>query len=262
MMNFRNLFTVCLIVALPIATSCSKEQESTPSSGKETAQTKSEPSASSTPAQPAAGQGKGTIAGKVVFKGKYSQGKLPVGKDKEVCGDAKADPALIVANDGGIKNAVIQVAGLKEGRTPAKEAELDQVKCEYVPHVLVIPAGGAVKIKNSVGILHNVHTVSKDNKPFNRAQPKFLKEISETFSKPEMIAVRCDVHGWMSGWIVVTDNAFYEVSQADGAFKLADLPAGKHSVEVWHEKLGKLTQEVEVKAAESINVTFEFQANK
>jgi plastocyanin len=236
---------------------CSKEQESTPPPSKETAQTKSAPSAPSTPAQPAAGQINGTIAGRVIFKGKYASGKLPVGKDKEVCGDAKADSALIVEDDGGIKNAVIQVAGVREGKPPAKEAELDQVKCEYVPHVLVIPPGSTVKIKNSDGILHNVHTLSNKNKPFNRAQPKFMKEISETFTKPEIISVRCDVHGWMSGWIVVTDNVFYEVSQADGAFKLADVPAGKHSVEVWHEKLGKLARDVEVKPGETVNVTFE-----
>lgn len=256
-MNFCNRFAVCLFVALPIAMSCSKEQESTPPASREISQTKSEPSASSTLAPRAAGQDKGTIAGKVVFKGKYSPGKLPVGKDKEVCGEAKPDPALIVGDDGGIKNAVIQIAGLKEGRTPAKEAELDQVKCEYVPHVLVVPAGGTVKIKNSDGILHNVHTVSRDNKPFNRAQPKFLKEISEIFSKPETIAVRCDVHGWMSGWIVVTDNVYYEVSQADGAFKLTDVPAGKHSVEVWHEKLGKVSRAVEVKPGETVDIRFE-----
>jgi plastocyanin len=151
---------------------------------------------------------------------------------------------------------------VREGRTPPKEAVLDQVKCEYAPHVLVVPAGGTVKIKNSDGILHNVHTVSKENIPFNRAQPKFMKEITETLAKPEAIAVRCDVHGWMSGWIVVTDNVFYDVSQADGTFKLADVPAGKYTIEVWHEKLGKTTQEVEVKAGETVNVSYEMAMKK
>jgi plastocyanin len=258
-MQVRNLLAVGLLGTLTIMIGCSKEKESTPAVTKDAAQAKSESSAPSTAAQPAA-QGKGTIAGKVVFKGKYSPGKLPVGKDREVCGDAKPDPALIVGNDGGIKNAVVQIAGLKEGRAPVKEAELDQVKCEYVPHVLVVASGGTVTIKNSDGILHNVHTVSKENKPFNRAQPKFLKEIKETFSKPEMVAVRCDVHGWMSGWIVVTDNVFHEISQADGAFKLADVPAGKHTIEVWHEKLGKLSREVEVKPGETVDVALELQA--
>jgi plastocyanin len=187
---------------------------------------------------------------------------LPVGKDKEVCGDDKPDPSLLVGSDGGIKNAVVQIAGLKQGRTPTKEAVLDQVKCEYVPHVLVIPTGATVTIKNSDGILHNVHTFSKINLPFNRAQPKFVKELKETFAKPEIIPVRCDVHGWMSGWIVVTDNVYVEVTPADGAFKLTDVPAGKHSLEVWHEVLGKTSQDIDVKAGETATATFELQLKK
>ncbi len=139
---------------------------------------------------------------------------------------------------------------------------LDQVQCEYVPHVLAIPVGATVKIKNSDGILHNVHTFSEKNSPFNRAQPKYLKEISEKFSKPEVVSVRCDVHAWMSGWIVVTESPFYDVTSADGSFKLESVPVGKYTLEVWHETLGKATQSVEVKLGEVTNVTFEFQMKK
>lgn len=216
------------------------------------------------PTNPAAAglRGKGTIAGRVIFTGDYTPGKLSVGKDREVCGDAKQDPSLLVATDGGLQNAVIQITGLRQGKIPANTAELDQKNCEYAPHVLVVPTGAKVTIKNDDGILHNVQTESKANAPFNRAQPKYLKEISETFTKPETIAVRCDVHGWMSGWIVVTDNVFFAVSGADGAFKLTDVPAGKYSLEAWHEKLGKTTQTVDVKPGESASMTFEFPEKK
>lgn len=254
------LATVTILLSM-VASGCSKDEQR-PTPAKASATTKAEPSAAAPPGNATAAQGNGTIAGRVVFKGTHAPGKLSVGKDKEVCGDAKQDPTLIVGGDGGVRNAVIQIAGLNQGKSPAKEAELDQAKCEYVPHVLVVPTGGKVKIKNSDGILHNVHTLSKENAPFNRAQPKFMKELSETFAKPEIIPVRCDVHGWMSGWIVVTDNVFYDVSQADGTIKLADVPTGKYSLEVWHEKLGKAMREVEVKTGETVNVTFEFQAKK
>jgi plastocyanin len=248
-----------ITIPLLVATGCGKDEgQKAPAPTPPKAETASAPQASPT----TLAQGSGTIAGKVVFKGNHAPGKLPVGKDKEVCGDAKQDPALLVGGDGGVQNAVIQIAGLRQGRAPAKEAELDQVKCEYVPHVLVVPTGATVKIKNSDGILHNVHTLSKENSPFNRAQPKFMKEISETFAKPEIIPVRCDVHGWMSGWIVVTDNVYYDVSHADGAFQLAGVPAGKHSLEVWHDRLGTMTQEVEVRPGETTKMTFEFAAKK
>ena len=115
---------------------------------------------------------------------------------------------------------------------------------------------------NSDGILHNVHTLSEKNPPFNRAQPKYLKEISEKFAKAEIIPVRCDVHGWMSGWIVVTDNPYHDVTPADGRFKFDSVPVGKYTLEFWHEALGKATQQVEVKINEVANVTFEFQMKK
>lgn len=252
-MTLRSLCAVAALALLPALSACSKDQE-TPAIAKEDTAAKSE---SAAPGAPAPAQGNGTIAGKVVFKGQHTPAKLSIGRDKEVCGDAKTDPALIVAGDGGVKNAVIQIAGLRAGRSPVKAAELDQIKCEYDPHILVVSSGATVKIKNSDGILHNVHTVSKDNPPFNKAQPKFMKEFDHTFAKPETVAVRCDVHGWMSGWIVVTDNAFFDVSQADGAFKLADVPAGKYKLEVWHEKLGRTTQEVEVKPGETVTVNYE-----
>ena len=66
----------------------------------------------------------------------------------------------------------------------------------------------------------------------------------------------------MNGWIVVTENPFFHVTQADGTFKFDSVPVGKYTLEVWHEILGKATQPVEVKRGEVTNVTFEFQMKK
>jgi len=43
---------------------------------------------------------------------------------------------------------------------------------------------------------------------------------------------------------------------------LADVPAGEHTVEVWHETLGNQTQKVKVAAKETANVLFEFSGKK
>jgi plastocyanin len=245
----KSLATICAAWLL-LTTSCSKEAE------QKAPQTKELPQESSvtTPATST-----GTVTGKVRFAGRASAAKLTVSKDKEVCGDWKQDPSVLVGSEGGLKNAVVQIAGLGRAKTPSQESVLDQSKCDYVPHVLVVRAGARLTIRNSDGILHNVHTLSHINTPFNRAQPKFTKEIKETFAKPEIIPVRCDVHGWMSGWIIVTDNDYFTVTQSDGAFKLTDVPAGKYSLEVWHETLGSAAQQVEIKGGATVNVTFEFQ---
>lgn len=201
----------------------------------------------------------GTISGTVKFKGTApAPKKLDVGKDKEVCGKSpKVDQSLVV-NNGNLANAVVTITDIQKGKKiEVKKVTLDQKGCEYHPHVLAFPAGTTVEILNPDGILHNVHSYSKANSPFNQAQPKFKKTLDVKIDKPEAIEVKCDVHGWMHGWLVATENPYLAVTDNSGSFKLTDVPAGSYTVEVWHEKLGKSTQKVTVKAKEDAKVNFE-----
>jgi len=201
----------------------------------------------------------GTISGTVKFKGTApAPKKLDVSKDKEVCGKTpKTDPSLIVSN-GNLANAVVTITDIQKGKKIAtQKVKLDQKGCEYQPHVLAFPAGTTVEILNPDGILHNVHSYSKVNSPFNQAMPKFKKTLDVKIDKPEVIELKCDVHGWMHGWLVSAPTPYVAVTDNSGAFKLTDVPAGSYTVEVWHEKLGKSTQKVSVKAKEDAKVNFE-----
>ena len=201
----------------------------------------------------------GTISGTVKFKGsERAPKKLDVGKDKEVCAKSpKLDQSLIV-NGGNLVNAVVTITDIKKGKKiELKKVTLDQNGCEYKPHVVAFPAGSTVEILNPDGILHNIHSYSKVNSPFNQAQPKFKKTLDVKIEKPEVIQVKCDVHGWMAGWLVATENPYFAVTDNSGSFKLTDVPAGSYTVEVWHETLGKTTQKVTVKAKEEAKINFE-----
>jgi plastocyanin len=201
----------------------------------------------------------GSISGTVKYKGTApAPKKLEVSKDKEVCGKTpKVDQSLVV-NNGNLANAVVTITDIKSGKKiDAKKVTLDQKNCEYQPHVLAFPAGSTVEILNPDGILHNVHSYSKVNSPFNMAQPKFKKNLDVKIDKPEAIEVKCDVHGWMQGWLVATESPYVAVTDNSGNFKLTDVPPGSYTVEVWHEKLGKNTQKVTVKAKEDAKVSFD-----
>lgn len=201
----------------------------------------------------------GTISGVVKLKGTApAPKKLEVTKDKEVCAKtAKTDASLIVSG-GNLVNAVVSITDIKTGKKmEPQKVTLDQKVCEYHPHVLAFPAGSTVDIQNPDGILHNVHSYSKVNTPFNIAQPKFKKTVSVKIEKPEVISLKCDVHGWMSGWLFVAENPYFSVTDKSGGFKLTDVPPGTYTVEVWHETLGKQTQKVTVKPKEEAKVTFE-----
>ena len=204
------------------------------------------------PAQ-ADSDGRGTLAGRVVFDGDPPQPQaLTVSKDVDVCGKTEKFPeALLVGPDKGIKNAVVFLRAVTGGKSlslPESNPAMDQLHCAYTPHILLVPAGATVDIKNSDGILHNIHTYSEKNPAFNTAQPKFKTVISKTFARPEIIRVTCDVHDWMTAWIVVHDHPYYALTDETGAFQLTDVPPGEHELRVWHEELGEHARSVSVTA--------------
>jgi plastocyanin len=193
----------------------------------------------------------GTLSGTVKFQGTApAPGKIAVSKDPEVCGKEKTAPDLLVGPGGGIANVVVVVKAAKGKKLEPAAANpvFDQKACEFHPHVLAFPAGSTIDILNSDGILHNIHTTSSVNPSTNKAQPKFKKKMDLKVEKPEWpIKVVCDAHGWMSAWWISQEHPYYAVTDAAGAFSIADLPPGDYDVEVWHEKLGKQMNKVSIK---------------
>jgi plastocyanin len=209
------------------------------------------------------------LAGDIVGKVKYAgtppaPAKVSITKDQAVCGKVPhMEDSLVVGADKGIKNVVVSVADPKEGKPmPAapRNPVIDQNGCKFNPRIQIVPAGQGVDILNNDGILHNIHTYSKANTPFNKAQPKFKKVMTEKFDKPEVVQIKCDVHSWMQGWVVVAGHPYYALTDASGSFKIAGLPAGTYTLEYWHEKLGKQTKPVTVPATGSVTADLELGA--
>jgi hypothetical protein len=53
------------------------------------------------------------------------------------------------------------------------------------------------------------------------------------FEPSILSAYKCDVHNWMNGWLFVTDNPYYSITDNTGNFKLPDVPPGH----VYHHRL-------------------------
>ncbi|HYE91346.1 MAG TPA: hypothetical protein VEA38_10015 [Terriglobales bacterium] len=205
--------------------------------------------------RPVDAQGGGTVEVEVKYNGAAQVETIKVNKDTEQCGKEAKLEKVVVGGNKGLANAVASIAGAK-GQPTAKKAAIDQKGCKFVPHVIATTPG-EVDILNSDGILHNIHTYSTANPSINKAQPKFKKTMTEKFEKPEFIKVTCDVHSWMLGWIAVMPHPYFGVTNESGIAKIENAPAGKQTVEVWHETLGKATKEVDVKPGATTKVTIE-----
>lgn len=209
----------------------------------------------------------GTVSGTITYAGTVAAPKkLEVTKDVAVCGkEGHVDESLVVGANKGIQNVVVSIKGVKQGKgmeTLGASFVLDQKVCAYKPHVLVVPINKPLKILNSDGILHNIHTYGKKNPPKNIAQPKFKKELTETFAQAEVVPVKCDVHGWMGAYIVTVDHPYHAVTDANGKFTITDVPAGTYTVEYWQEKLGVQTKQITVAASGATTADFAYPAGK
>ena len=208
-----------------------------------------------------------SISGTVTFDGKTPTLK-PLAMDADpVCAKKHTGPVpnemLVLGSGNTMGNIVVWVSkGLPAGKTfpaPSTPVVLDQHGCQYKPHVMGIMVGQQYKILNSDALPHNVHTLPKVNKPFNRAMPATVKEATTTFDKEEPIfQVKCDVHPWMGGYIAVFSHPFFSVTATDGKFTISGLDPGTYEITAWHERLGTQTASITVGANDKKTQDFKF----
>ncbi len=211
-------------------------------------------------------QNGGWIAGRIAYTGSRAERKeiMPT-VDAPVCGQHGMIPSdeLVVSAGGGLQYAVVRLTNIAAGR-PASDippALLVQKGCMFEPHVFAVAVGTAVKVRNTDGILHNVHTHSSRNPAINFAHPPSVPEVPFTsFAAPESVKVTCDVHSWMSAWIWVSRHPYIAVTGADGAYKIAGVPPGQYRLEVWHESLGKSSRDVTVVAGKGTRIDMSLPA--
>lgn len=199
-----------------------------------------------------------TLQGSVKIEGQLP--KLPalqITKFKEVCKDVPNE-TLLVGPGQGLRYAVVTLEGITKGKAVEKEAvhELDNLGCRFVPHVLASSVGQFVVFKNSDPILHTAHAL------FTRGQPQFNiglypgKVSRKPLVTPGVVKIVCEVHPWMTAYIVVSDHPYYAVTDVYGDYLISDIPAGSYRLKVWHETLGTQEKSVEVKAGGSQTVDF------
>ncbi len=174
------------------------------------------------------------------------------------------DEEVVVGPGGGLKNVVVRITEGAAGHyePPATIAAIDQSACMYRPRVQAIVAGQMISIRNGDQTLHNVHGYKGASTLFNQAEIPGLPPIARKLGDAgDVLKFKCDVHPWMTGYVVVSGNPFFAVSGADGHFKIGDVPPGKYTLTAWHERYGTKSTEVTVAADKPTEVSFQYDAH-
>jgi hypothetical protein len=173
--------------------------------------------------------------------------------DNQICHDG-AEPikeeTVVVGGDGSLKNVFVYLTSASlpavDGST-LPPAMLDQANCRYVPHAVGVCVNQPLRVHSSdATTVHNVHYSPQHNASGNLTMTGAGQEKTIAFGTAEFINVKCDVHPWMSAYVGVFDNPFFAVTGDDGSFEIKGVPSGQYTLNVWHERYGKLERSVSV----------------
>jgi hypothetical protein len=199
----------------------------------------------------------GTIRGQVSLQGERPEpGFLPVHKNKDVCGARIPDESLQVGPHGEVQNVVVLLDGILAGKhRTATVAGLDNSRCRFVPHVQTLLVGQALELRNSDPILHDAHArLNYRETLFNFGLPVW-RRVRHEFRTPGLVVIDCDVlHTWMRAYIVITEHPYATVTDAQGRFTLDQVPAGRYTLRLWHERLGTQTTPVSLVAEQTVSL--------
>jgi hypothetical protein len=221
-----------------------------------------------------------TLKGTVSFKGGIPQDeRIVINKDIEHCGKEQKVGKYVIT-DSKIKNVVVWLEGVKEGKAiPQEPVPITIKNCMAVPHVSIGFVGGEYIFRNDDKILHTTQLklelayqrlVSrrplKDGATiYNLALPKKGVEIRKPIKwwhryseDTGVIQVRSNTHNWIRGYIFIFDHPYAAVTNEKGEFVIDRLPPGEYLLKAWHEGFGVEEKKIKVTSGETAEVRIAF----
>ena len=138
---------------------------------------------------------------------------------------------------------------------PPRHATILQKNEAFEPRVLAIPRGSTVDFPNGDPFFHNVFSLSR-HANFDLGRYPRNESRSRRFDTPGLVKVFCHIHSHMTASIMVFDHPFFRIPEADGTFRLEDVPAGTHHVSAWHERIGESVSTVRIEPGGVARVEF------
>lgn len=133
-----------------------------------------------------------------------------------------------------VEGAVLSLAGQAQGK-PVAVAVMDQIDKQFSPAVLAVATGTAVSFPNGDDIRHQVYSFS----PAKRFELRLYEGTPSEpviFDQPGLVVLGCNIHDWMLGYVYITDDPWFAVSDEQGRIQL-DVPAGQYASTLWHPAL-------------------------
>jgi plastocyanin len=144
---------------------------------------------------------------------------------------------------------------VKPSSPPTKQVA--QKNLAFIPTLLPVQVGTKVEFPNFDDTYHSIFSYSPAKRfDVGRYRPEERPIPSVVFDQPGLVTLRCDIHEHMRGLILVVNTPYFIVTNADGRFRLNNLPAGNYTLKAWIDSKTTLAKPVHLKNGEALNVDF------
>jgi len=219
--------------------------------------------------------GGATITGKVSFEGAVPADAIEmikITKNIDVCGEGEREVVWVDVKDGALRGAFVFIDKIKEGKAwPEPEADVylvDQKGCRFRPWAQVVKPGPFIIRNSDMGVLHNINAreligvekgriVKKTLFNFGQPDPGDITDKIMPRRSP-YIAINCEAHNFMFGFIMAPSHPYATVVGEDGSFSIDNLPPGKYTLKAWHPRFGVQKTKIEVEANGALEINFAF----
>ena len=163
--------------------------------------------------------------------------------------DAEGHPVA----DAVVMVRVVGGPGVTPGRFTSPMV-MSQHGIAFDPHTLIVPVGSDVAFPNKDTVRHHVYSFSAakkfELKLYGRDETR-----SVHFDKPGPVALGCNIHDRMAGFIYVVDTPYAAKTGANGIAVLKGLPTGPAELSVWHPYMKAPKNEVQRDVSPSGDMT-------
>jgi plastocyanin len=199
-------------------------------------------------ALPAMAAGWGSVKGRFVVDGKAPEPPaLLVDKDQFCIDNKPTNDAILVGEGGALQNVIVYLRLPRTGKVEAhpdyaaklkEPVVLDNKGCHFEPRVTLVQVGQTLRVTNSDPTGHNTNISVFSFNPVVPSNGKIEVKATKESRLPEQ--VKCNIHPFMTGYLLSQKHPYMAVTGEDGAFEIKNLPAGKHELQLWHEAVGYL----------------------
>ncbi len=145
------------------------------------------------------------------------------------------------------RRSVVYLEAAPQGAFEEHEgrAVMDQRHETFVPYVLAITVGTTVDFTNSDRTYHNVFSLSKPRR-FDLGRYAAGQSKAVRFDRPGVVRVFCEIHSHMSAFILVFNHRYFATTDADGRYRIDNVPPGAYTIVAWNDGEARESRTVRV----------------